>query len=218
MQPSTKRSMAGRTPLIAALGAVCVLAACGNDPAEPAASDTTGAASAPSATSAAAGTTTDGAGQAGTVDLYTQTFPVSWQDAVAAARDKYAGDVSKIELEPSDAGRYGYKVEILSDTQKQTIELDAETGAELSSKTDDFDQDKVGSERRKNAIGLEQVIPLQQAMDTARDVHAGPINKWKLEGKSSGPQYEFDITKPGGSGDWEVQIDARDGTVRSTGD
>lgn len=61
------------------------------------------------------------------VDLRTENFPVSWQDALDKARAKFQGDVSKIELE-QEGGRYVYKVELLSDMQKYAIQLDARSG------------------------------------------------------------------------------------------
>ena len=151
----------------------------------------------------------------GPMDLANHEFPVSWQDALKKAQDKFDGDVSKIELEPSDTGNYEYKIELLSDQQKYAAQVDANSGDVVNEKTDDFDGDKVGTERQQKRIDMDSVVSLDKAMDAAKGAHDGPINKWKLEGKESGPQYEFDIGKSDNpqDGDYEVQVDAKTGEV-----
>ena len=56
---------------------------------------------------------------------------------------------------------------------------------------------------------------VQEQATAAAGAHDGPVNKWKLEGKESGPQYEFDIGKSDNpqDGDYEVQVDAKTGEV-----
>lgn len=170
-------------------------------------SGTTSASAAPSGSSSP--------GASGPVDLAEHQFPVSWQDALKKAQDKFDGDISKIELEQSDTGTYEYKIELLSDRQKYAMQVDANSGDVISEKTDDFDEDKIGTERQKKRIDMDNVVSLDDAMDAAKGTHDGPINKWKLEGKDSGAQYEFDIDKsdnPRGD-DYEVQVDAKSGKV-----
>lgn len=200
------------------VAAAVILGGCsGNDDASPPPASTTSPApeSSPSTSSPSAGSSL--APNPDAVDLATVTFPVSWQDALDKARAKFQGDVSKIELEQEE-GRYAYKVELLSDTQKYAVALDARSGDVLSNETDDFDKDKVGSERQKKRVDLEQVVPLKQATDAAHQTRDGRIKKLKLEGTSGGAQYEFDIAKGGsGDGDYEVQVDAKTGKVTSPG-
>lgn len=146
-------------------------------------------------------------------DLTQHQFDISWRDALDMAQDEFDGDVSKIELERRDASHYVYKIELLSDTQKFALQADAKSGEVLDTKTDDLDSDERDSKRQDHRIDLASVTKLEKAINAARQEHDGPINKWKLEGKSGGAVYEFDITDPDGDEDWEVQIDAHSGDV-----
>lgn len=150
--------------------------------------------------------------QQSATDLTTQQFDTAWQDALDKARDKFDGDVNKIELEPNDAGNYVYKVELLSDTQKFAMQVDANSGEIVDKKTEDLDSDERGTERRDERIDLQKVISLEDAMKTALNVHDGPVSKWKLEGDRAGAQYEFDIGTSNGE-DREIQINAASGDV-----
>src|SRR5690625_3598284 len=119
-------------------------------------------------------------------DLTKKQFDIAWQDAMDQARDEFDGDVNKIELEPNDAGNYVYKIELLSDTQKFALQVDANSGDTVNKKTEDLDSDERGTERREERINLDKVIPLKKAMKAALDVQNGPVNKWKLEGDRGG--------------------------------
>src|SRR5699024_1749424 len=92
-------------------------------------------------------------------DLTKQEFDVAWQDALDDARDEFDGDVNKIELEPNDAGNYVYKIELLSDTQKFAMQVDATSGETVNKKTEDLESDERGAERREERIDLQKVIP-----------------------------------------------------------
>ncbi|WP_129661238.1 PepSY domain-containing protein [Rothia uropygialis] len=190
-----RRKIAAGVSVVFALA----LTGCGADDA----SDDQGSSSPTSANASASSGSTE--------DLATKKFPVSWNDALKTAQGKFDGDVSKIELEPNPSGKYEYKIELLSDQQKYAIQIDAESGDTVSEKTDDLDQEDIGTERDSDKIDVSNVMSLEDAMKKAKAVHDGPINKWKLEGKERGPQYEFDIDKSDGSGDNEVQIDAHSG-------
>ncbi|WP_443095802.1 PepSY domain-containing protein [Rothia koreensis] len=161
-----------------------------------------------SSSSSSASTSASGASSE---DLSTKKFPVTWNDALKTAQDKFDGDVSKIELEKGASGKYEYKIELLSDQQKYAIQVDADSGDTVNEKTEDLDKDEVQSERKSDRIDMSSVISLDEAMKKAKQVQDGPINKWKIEGKDRGPQYEFDIDSTSGSEDHEVQIDAHSG-------
>lgn len=200
------------------------VSACGGDgqepvPAAPPAATSAGP-STPASSSPPASSSASASPSSGAVDLYDKDFAVSWQDALKKAQGDFTGDVSKIELEQSDTGRYEYKVELLSDTQKYAAQYDAESGDEVSKKTDDLDKEDVKTERREKRVDLNDVVSLKDAMDAARGAQAGAINKWKIEGKSSGAQYEFDIDDDSdgdADNDYEVQVDAKSGKVTSSG-
>ena len=150
------------------------------------------------------------------VDLASHDFPVTWKDALKKAQDRFQGDVSKIELESQEGGGYEYKVEMYSDSQKYAAQIDADSGDLINEKKDD--EDDGAKKRQEKSVNLDDVIDVKKAMDTAQKERDGAVNKWKLEGKSSGPQYEFDITNPNDSSDdYEVQVNATSGDVISKG-
>lgn len=131
----------------------------------------------------------------------------SWEEALAAARGKFDGQVSKIELEQRGRGRYEYKIELVEGRTKSAVQYDANSLEELSSKTDSKDS--------ANTVDLSEVISLEDAARLARTERNGTIVEWKLEAKDTYSQYEFEIRAPGTSDDEEVEIDATDGSVRS---
>lgn len=136
----------------------------------------------------------------------------SVQDALAAARDEFSGDVSKIELESQEDGGLEYKVELMSSDAKYAVQYDADTLEKLSDEKDDLGNE--AEEKRKKTFDLDSVIDLEKAAEAARDQQDGTITKWKIEGKDTGlVQYEFDIRTDGASDDTEVQINAMDGSV-----
>ncbi|MGK4219120.1 PepSY domain-containing protein [Kocuria marina] len=154
----------------------------------------------------------DATSTSGPMDLSQHDFPVTWEDALHKAQDRFNGDVSKIELESRDGGGYEYKVELMSDAEKYAVQIDADSGEIVSEKTDSLDDG--AAERQEKTFSLDGLVSLDDAMNTATEAQDGPVNKWKVEGKESGPRYEFDITDPQGSGeDHEVQVDARSGKV-----
>ena len=212
-----KKALLTSTALLACL----VVAGCGSSqdetsPEAPAA--TSASAPASSTTGASAGTTRTGTPSAsaatadGEVDLSQHTFPVSWQDALKKAQDRFSGDVAKVELEKREGGGYEYKIELRSDTQKYAVQVDAESGKIVSEKTDD--ESDGDTERQEKSVDLDEVVDLDKAMDAAQQARSGAVTAWKIEGTSGGPQYEFDITDPQNTReDHEVQVDARSGKV-----
>lgn len=133
----------------------------------------------------------------------------SWQEALAAARATFDGEVVKIELEPED-GMLEYTVELYSATQRFTADYDANTLAERSSKIKDLD----GDTDRTRIFSMDDVIPPEDAAAIARDQQDGAIVEWKIEGKDHGRvRYEFDILPPGAHDDVEVTIDAITGDI-----
>lgn len=134
------------------------------------------------------------------------------QDALTAARDKFSGDVSKIELETQQAGGLEYKIELVSADSEYAVQFDADSLEKLSEKRDDLGDDT--EENRKKTFDPATLISLEDAASAAREQQNGVITKWKIEGKDNGVvQYEFDIQLDGASGDTEVQINAKDGSV-----
>lgn len=178
-----------------------------SETASPTASETS--TSAPASSSAASPTGSQGQG----TDLAEAHFDTTWQEALDIAKENFSGDVSKIELEPNDAGRYSYKIELISDKEEYSAHIDANSGELITEDLDDLDSDEQGTERQEKRIDLDKVVSLDKAMDTARAEQSGPVTKWKLEGEATGPQYEFDINREGAQGDREVHVDAMSGKI-----
>lgn len=160
------------------------------------------------------GTGAAGTVQLGTVNLHEESFELDWREAVNLAQAAFDGDVSEIELEADDTGKYHYKIEMLSDTEAYVRYVDAETATLVREERKDLDSEDAKVERLKDAIDLTAVVPLASAMDAARAVHPGPVNAWKLEGHAAGPRYTIDVNKAGlGHGDHEVLVDAKSGKI-----
>lgn len=136
----------------------------------------------------------------------------TWQDALDAARERFSGGVTKIELEPRGGGGLEYKVELISNDTKYAVQYDAETLEKVSDESEKLGSD--AAQKQKKTFDPTAMIGLDEAATTARQQQDGSITEWKLEGKDSGRvQFEFDILPIGASDDVEVQIDARDGSV-----
>jgi len=174
---------------------------------EPAVTPPTTTPAAPTAPESPAASPTD---QGTSTDLATAQFAVSWHDAVDAAQQDFAGKLSEVgmDIERTPAS---YKVELVSDTEEYEVLVDAETAALSRARTEKIDADDV-TEKQNETVDPQKVIPWEDALATALDVHSGPVVEWKLEGTRRGPQYQFDIGT--GADDVEVTIDAITGDVR----
>ncbi|QBS39173.1 PepSY domain-containing protein [Nocardia sp. CS682] len=200
------------TPIVVA--AAIAAASCGDDSGQDSADPTT-------AVSVIGSSTASGAPDSAQVDLAHHSFPVSPTDALNTAKKNFDGTLSKLELEREGVNTrntYVYKVEMLSDTEKYTIQLAADSGAVISEHKENLDADERGTERTRKAVDYDRAVPLNDAMATASKARSGPIEKWKIEGKDNSAQYEFDVQQPGATDDdYEVQVDAYSGQLKTTG-
>ncbi len=175
--------------------------------AAPSASSSTGAGADPTASPEVSGDTAAGD------DVVSRPPSKSAKDALEAARKDFDGQVSKIELEAKRGGGLEYKIEQKSGTAERAVQLDADSLATLSEKTEDLGDD--AAEELKETFDPDALISLEDAAKTAREqVPDGVITKWKIEGKDTGKAiYEFDIRPQGAAQDQEVQVDAKDGSI-----
>ncbi|ASF08280.1 hypothetical protein NBRGN_020_00340 [Nocardia brasiliensis NBRC 14402] len=194
--------------------AVAVATVACDDDGSPAATGTTTVVPAVSS-SAPAGTDT------ARVDLANHKFPISAQNALEAARKKFDGTLTGLELEPEGVNTrdtYVYKVKLTSDTEKYTVQLTADAGTVVTEHRENLDADEQRTERMREAINLDAAVPLNDAMATATKARSGRVEKWKIEGKDNAAQYEFDIQAPGDTDeDYEVQVDAYTGQLKTAG-
>lgn len=136
----------------------------------------------------------------------------SWRDALAAAREEFTGEVTKIELERRDEGGLEYKVELISDVTEYVVQFNADTLEKLSEDRENLGKD--ADEDQQKAFDSSNVVDLVSAAETAREKQAGAIVEWKIEGKDSGRvQYQFDILPDDADDDVEVTVDAKTGEI-----
>ena len=170
------------------------------DTASPAASETPGA-----------GATTESAGTGSTgedVDLATQTFSISPQQAIDAGLAE-AGDgiVHSIELDWSRrSNAWVYELDILVGTTDHDVEIHADTGEVLDHEKDDTND-------KEQAIDLASPMTWETARDKALGAVQGRITSWKLEWNDNANSYEFDI-EDSSSDETEVQVNVDTGEVR----
>ena len=174
-----------------------------------------GSATGPSATSVSPGsgmasqsTNTSGAQARDGIE---QSPTKTWQDALAAARDAFGAEVSKIELEPAAGRALECRIEPKSADTKYEVLYSADTLERLSAQKEGIDD---AAQERKGTFDPDALIGPDEAAAKARAQKDGAIASWKLEGKDTGAvQYEFDIRTPGSTGATEVRIDAGNGSV-----
>ncbi len=142
------------------------------------------------------------------VDLATQTFAVSPQDAMETAVEKSGGGfVYSIEL---DWSRYHnawvYELDVLMGTMDHDVDINADTGEVLEldrDETDDVEQ----------AVSLDSPMSWATARDKALDAVQGKITGWKLEYDDDYTAYEFEIEDSSGD-DIEVEINVATGKIK----
>lgn len=215
MTPNIRSSILGRGA--AALGAAALgltMVACTPDSGDPAATP-------PPATMpgdpAETPQATDPASPESTAqrDIVTDPPANNWQDALTAAREGFEGDPSRIQLERQDDGTLQYEIDLVSDTEKYEVELDAETLDVLSADRGELGAD-AASEREQRFNPDELQTTLDSAVEVARGEQEGSINTWVIEGDSEEGQpvvhYEFDFDSDG-LGDNTVRVDAATGGI-----
>ncbi len=149
-----------------------------------------------------------GAATAENVDLATQTFAISAQDAMLTAVEKAGGGfVYSIEL---DWSRYNnawvYELDVLMGTMDHDVDINADTGEVLEldrDETDDVEQ----------AVSLDSPMSWESARDKALGAVQGRVTGWKLEYDDDYTAYEFEIEDSSGD-DIEVEINVTTGKVK----
>lgn len=174
---------------------------------EPVASETSMEVSETPETSPSASMSTTGDPTGEEVDLATQTFEISPQDAMDKAVEKAGGGfVHSIEL---DWSRYHdawvYELDVLDGIMDHDVDIHADTGEVLELDRDDTDD-------VEQAISLDSPMTWETARDKALDAVQGRITSWKLEYDDDYTSYEFDIEDSSGD-EIEVEINVDTGKV-----
>ena len=150
-------------------------------------------------------------------DIVTDPPERSWEDALAAAQEAFPDSQPiMIQLERKDDGKLQYKIDLVSETEKYEVDMDADTLAKTSEDREELGLDADSErQRRFDPAGLQ--TNLERATEIARGEQAGVVNKWKIEGNSDDNKppvhYEFEIDREGGLGDNTVKVDAATGEV-----
>ncbi len=142
------------------------------------------------------------------VDLATQSFSFSGQDAIDKAVEEAGGGfVYSIELDwSSDNNAWVYELDVLDGNSDLDMDINADTGVVLELDRDDTDD-------VKEAIDLESPMTWEEARDKALQAARGQITSWKLEYDDDYTAYEFDIEDSSGD-DTEVEINVDTGEVK----
>ena len=150
-------------------------------------------------------------------DIVTDPPARSWEDALAAAQEAFPeSQPIMIQLERKDDGKLQYEIDLVSETEKYEVDMDADTLAKTSEDREELGLDADSErQRRFDPAGLQ--TNLERATEIARGEQAGVVNKWKIEGNSDDNKppvhYEFEIDREGGLGDNTVKVDAATGEV-----
>lgn len=150
-------------------------------------------------------------------DIVTDPPARSWEDALAAAQEAFPDSQPiMIQLERKDDGKLQYEIDLVSETEKYEVDMDADTLAKTSEDREELGMD-ADSERKRRFDPAALQTNLERATEVARGEQAGVVNKWKIEGNSDDNKppvhYEFEIDREGGLGDNTVKVDAATGEV-----
>ncbi len=141
------------------------------------------------------------------VDLATQSFAISPEDAIdRAVQEAGGGFVHSIELDwSSDNNAWVYELDVLNGSTELDMDMNADSGVIVELDRDDTDD-------AKQPIDLESPMSWEEARDTALQAAQGRITSWKLEYDDDYTAYEFDIEDASGD-DVEVEINVDTGQV-----
>ena len=178
--------------------ALLVLAGCGGD--DPATDD----GDAPTSAAESSPPTGDAP-----TDLATAEIAVGWEDAVAAARKDFDGDLAEVGMD-TERTPASYKVELVSESEEYKVLVDADSAELSGAETERIDGDDI-DEARDEIVDTGAVISWDDALEAAQGEQTGSVVEWKLEGTGRGPRYEFDFG--GGGADVEVGVDAVSGEI-----
>lgn len=160
------------------------------------------------AVSPSASSSTSGEATVEDVDLATQAFAISAQDAMLTAVEKAGGGfVYSIEL---DWSRYHnawvYELDVLMGTMDHDVDINADTGEVLELERDETDD-------VEQAVSLDSPLSWESARDKALAAVQGQVTGWKLEYDNDYTAYEFEIIDSSGD-EIEVEINVTTGTVK----
>lgn len=149
-------------------------------------------------------------------DIITDPPAKSWQEALAAAKEGLPdGQPIMIQLERKDDGKLEYEIDLVSETEKYEVDMDADTLAKSEEDKEGLGGD-ADSERNRR-FNPEELISVEQAAEKPRAEQPGSVNKWKMEGNSDPNKpkvhYEFEIDRDNAPGDETFRVDARTGEL-----
>lgn len=168
----------------------------------------TGSQSETSGASPTAPQSSPGEATAEDVDLATQSFAISPQDAIDMAVEKAGGGfANSIELDWSRYhGAWVYELNVLMGTMDHDLDINADTGEVLELERDETDD-------VEQAIDLNSPMTWETARDNALNAVSGQITSWKLEYDDDDTAYEFDIRDSSGD-EIEVEVNVNTGSVQ----
>lgn len=141
-----------------------------------------------------------------TTDLVDQPPTHTWQEALSQAQETFGGSPVEVELE-WDHGILRYEIDLVTDTEKIEVKLDAQTLDQLSEERSTDPQD---IERAKAKVFDPATIDIAAAAQQARTAATGVIVEWTIEGTRGGaPEIEFTFLDAPTDSDIEVTVNAQ---------
>lgn len=134
--------------------------------------------------------------------IQSSNIKVSQSEAVAKFNKKYANSqIKAIDLQ-ANGSKYIYQLEGFDSKSEHELTIDAETGKEIHSHSENLDLD----ERHQTGLNLDKVISRTEAGKIAESHAKGTAIEWNLELDDGQPIW--DVTVENGRHHTEVKINA----------
>lgn len=131
----------------------------------------------------------------------TSKIKITQQQAIEQFTAKYGNkSIETIELE-AHHGTYVYSIEGFDSSKEYRVDVDAESGKILNSKSENLDKDD-----KNVALNLSKVISRSEATEIAKKSASGTAVEWTLETENGKAVWSVELVN--GSNRSEVEIDA----------
>ena len=139
----------------------------------------------------------------------TSKIKITQQQAIEKFTEKYGNkSIESIELE-AHRGTYVYTIEGFDSSKEYRVDVDAETGKVLTSRSENLDKDD-----KNVALDLSKLISRDEASEIAQKNASGTAVEWTLETEDGKAIWNVELVD--GSNKTKVEIDAASKKVLST--
>lgn len=123
-------------------------------------------------------------------------------EAIAEAKDRYNGELTKLEIEMEDS-EWVYKVELEGSSGEYSVEMLVNTLAILEEETEDDSQDDDNEQ-----FNYEELVTYDEAIALAKTEGEGEFKELELSKDDNRVKYDIELTN-----DVEIEIDALTGEI-----